>query len=258
MPLIAHHVTATPDGPIHTLRLTRPPVNALDPALCIALAAAVQRAADEGASGIMLAGGERVFSAGLDVPHLLGIGGDAEALRAAWLAFFDAARALAASPVPVIAALRGHAPAGGCVLALCCDQRLIAEGTVTIGLNETQVGIAVPEGIQRLLRRVIGPHRASTWLCAGFMANAAEALAAGLVDASLPASEVEAEAMRRLQTLAALPLQPLLATRALARADLIEALTPAHLDLDAALASWYSADTQAGLHALVARLGKTG
>jgi enoyl-CoA hydratase/carnithine racemase len=258
MPLIEHHTTHTPAGTLHTLRLARPPVNALDPALCIALAAALRRAADEGAAGVLLAGGERVFCAGLDVPFLLGLGGDAEALRAAWHSFFEAARALAACPVPVIAALRGHAPAGGCVLALCCDQRLIAEGEVRIGLNEVQVGLAVPEGIQHLLRRVVGAQRASTWLCTGHMPNAAEALAAGLVDACLPAEEVEAEALLRLQRLAALPRQPLLTTRALARRDLVDSLAPACLDLDAAIADWYSADTQAGLHALVARLGKPG
>lgn len=256
MTRIDHGITHTAAGALHTLRLARPPVNALDPALCTALTAALQHAVDDGAAGILLAGGERVFSAGLDVPYLLGLGGDATALRSAWQTFFDAARALAACPVPVIAALRGHAPAGGCVLALCCDQRLLAEGDVRIGLNEVQVGLAVPEGIQRLLRRVVGPQRASTWLTAGYMPAAAEALASGLVDACVPAQRVEAEALDRLEALAALPRQPLLTTRALARADLVDALQPQHLDLDGAITGWYSADTQAGLHALVARLGK--
>ena len=79
-----------------------------------------------GAQGIVLAGGAKVFSAGLDVPHLLSLGDDREALMSAWQSFFDAARAVAECPVPVVAAIGGHAPAGGCVLALCCDYRVMA------------------------------------------------------------------------------------------------------------------------------------
>ena len=76
----------------------------------------------------------------------------------------DAARALAAFPSPVVAAIAGHAPAGGCVLALCCDYRIMASGPFRIGLNETQVGLVAPEGIQHLLRRVVGLHRAERLL----------------------------------------------------------------------------------------------
>ena len=114
-------------GAVRELRLARPPVNALDPALCLALRDALAQAATDGIGGVVLAGGPKVFSAGLDVPHLLALT-DPAALRAAWDAFFAAARALAAAPMPVVAAMSGHAPAGGCVLALCCDYRVMARG----------------------------------------------------------------------------------------------------------------------------------
>jgi len=123
-------------GHITELRLARAPVNALDPELCRALAAAVPAAIDAGAQGIVLSGGEKVFSAGLDVPHLLTLQ-SRDALGAAWTDFLDAARALAASKVPVAAAITGHSPAGGCVLALCCDYRVMAEGPFRIGLTES-------------------------------------------------------------------------------------------------------------------------
>ena len=83
-----------------------------------------------GAQGIVLAGGPKVFSAGLDVPYLLSLGDDRNALNSAWEHFFAAARAIARSPVPVVAAIAGHAPAGGCVLALCCDYRVMAQRSV--------------------------------------------------------------------------------------------------------------------------------
>jgi enoyl-CoA hydratase/carnithine racemase len=241
------------DG-IHHLRLARAPVNALNPELCHALAAAIDGAVAGGAQGIVLDGGPKVFSAGLDVPHLLSL--DGTGLRAAWEAFFQAARSLAASPVPVVAALAGHAPAGGCVLALCCDYRVMAAGAFHIGLNETQVGLVAPEGIQRLMRRLVGRHRAERLLVAGEMIDAQRALEIGLVDELTGIDEVSTRAREWLRALLALPRKPMLDTRAIARADVVEALRPVHIDLDRFVASWNEPDTQAALRALVAKLGK--
>ncbi|MFX9177175.1 enoyl-CoA hydratase-related protein, partial [Acinetobacter baumannii] len=77
------------------ITLARPPVNALDPELCDDLTRAVRQAAEQGAAGIVLAGGPKVFSAGLDVPFLLSLGDDRARVRSAWQAFFAAARTLA-------------------------------------------------------------------------------------------------------------------------------------------------------------------
>ena len=159
-------------GSIRELRLARPPVNALDTELCRALIAAVTLAMTDDVHGIVLSGSERVFSAGLDVPHLLSHGEDRHAVLDSWQAFFGIARTLAESRIPVVAALTGHSPAGGCVLALCCDYRIMARSPdparpFAIGLNETQVGLVAPEGIQQLLRRVVGIHRAERLLVSG-------------------------------------------------------------------------------------------
>ncbi|RBE34272.1 enoyl-CoA hydratase/isomerase family protein, partial [Xanthomonas oryzae pv. oryzae] len=86
-------------GRLREIRLARPPVNALDGALCQALSVAVQQAGEE-VDGIVLSGSERIFSGGMDVPHLLAHGTDRAALLASWTAFFDAAQALANSRVP--------------------------------------------------------------------------------------------------------------------------------------------------------------
>jgi len=249
-------VTCTDHGPVRELRLSRPPVNALDPALSRAISAAVVRAADEGVQGLVLSGGPKVFSAGLDVPYLVSLGSDRAALRAAWEDFFLAARALAAAPMPVVAALAGHAPAGGCVLALCCDYRVMASGPYAIGLNETQVGLVAPEGIQHLMRRVVGPYRAERLLVGGEMVQAEAALAMGLVDELVDIDGVPVRALAWLQQLLALPRAPMLETRRIARADLVAALAPERIGLDRFVDAWYADDTQAALRALLARLGK--
>lgn len=243
-------------GPIHVLQLARAPVNALNPALCSELSAAVAHSVAAGAQGIVLSGGPKVFSAGLDVPHLLALGDDRSALMSAWECFFDAARALANSPAPVVAAIAGHAPAGGCVLALCCDYRVMAHGPFQIGLNETRVGLAAPDGIQHLLRRVVGAHRAERLLVGGELVDADRALDIGLVDELAEIDHVTRRARIWLEELLALPRQPMLQTRAMARADLVAALQPERIELERFVESWFDPDTQAGLQALVARLRK--
>src|SRR5690606_35546180 len=242
-------------GDIRELLLDRAPVNALNPAVCAQLVEAIDDAVAVGAGGIVLSGGPKVFSAGLDVPFLLALP-DRGALKAAWEQFFLAARALAQCPVPVAAALNGHAPAGGCVLALCCDYRVMASGPYRIGRNETQVGLVAPEGIQRLMRRVVGAHRAERLLVSGEMVEAEQALALGLVDELTDIDGVPTRALAWLQQLLQLPRKPVLATRAIARADVVEALQPGNIGLDHFLDAWSDPDTQAGLRALVARLGK--
>lgn len=248
-------------GDIREIRLARPPVNALNTELCRALIDAVNDAMGDGVRGIVLAGNPRIFSAGMDVPYLLSLGHDRKALLDAWQAFFGAARTLAESRVPVVAALTGHAPAGGCVLALCCDYRVMARSMdparpFAIGLNETAVGLVVPEGIQQLMRRVVGPYRAERLLVAGAMVPAEQALQIGLVDELAEQPDVSARAVAWLQELLRLPHQPMLQTRALARRDVVQALDPGVIQLERFVDAWHAPDTQAALHALVDKLKK--
>ncbi|MGY4515940.1 enoyl-CoA hydratase/isomerase family protein [Lysobacter sp. HA18] len=249
-------------GDILEIRLARAPVNALDPELCGELRDAVAHAAQHGARGIALTGGPSVFSAGLDVPYLMSLGDDRAGLMHAWEAFFGAARALVGSTIPIAAGLAGHAPAGGCVLALCCDYRVMARSPdpakpFRIGLNETQVGLVAPEGIQRLLRRVVGAHRAERLLVGGLMPTTDEAHAIGLIDEVATVDDTAQRAVDWVRALSALPRQPVLETRAIARADAVDALHPRNIELDRFVTSWYSPDTQAALRAVLERLGKS-
>jgi len=242
-------------GQVHEIKLARPPVNALNFDLLDALVTAIQSAPANGARGLILSGGEKVFSGGLDVPYLMTL--DKAGLMKCWSRFFDAARALANSPVPVAAAISGHNPAGGCVLALCCDYRVMAHGPFRIGLNETQVGLAVPEAIQYLMRRVVGAQRAERLIVAGAMIESEHAHQIGLVDVLSDQAKVVETAKVWLDATLALPSTPMLATRKIARADVVNALGSFRdADLELFVAGWYSADTQAALKAMMMKLGK--
>ena len=243
-------------GPIHEIRLMRAPANALDTLLLERLGDAVHQAPGNGAQAIVLSSAfPNFFSGGMDVPHLMAL--DHADMTRAWRHFFTACRALADSPVPVAAAITGHAPAGGAVLALCCDYRVMGRGPGKIGLNETQVGLAVPDAIQYLYRRIIGPHRAERLVVAGAMVDAETAERIGLVDALDEVDQVATHARAWLENLLRLPRAPMLATRKLARADVVAALAAfGDAELDAFLMQWNSPDTQDALQALVARLKK--
>lgn len=240
-------------GGIRELRLARPPVNALNPELVRALREAVEAAPREGADALVISGATGIFSAGLDVPFLLTL--DHAGMRAFWSDFLGMCAALARSPIPVVAAVTGHSPAGGAVLALFCDFRVMAHGAYRIGLNEVQVGLTVPAVIQVALGRLLGPYRAERLLVQGAMLDAQAALAAGFVDELADVDFVAARAIGWLEELLKLPRQAMLSTRALARADLAALFgDSASLSVDALLDTWFAPEAQETLRAMVARL----
>ncbi|MBD8880450.1 enoyl-CoA hydratase/isomerase family protein [Rhodanobacter sp. 7MK24] len=239
------------------VHLARPPVNALNLELLQTLHAALDKAVADGARGIVLSGVPGMFSAGVDVPALLHA--DRAGVQAFWREFFATASVLACSPVPVAAAVTGHSPAGGAVMALMCDYRVMAQGPYKIGLNEVQVGLAVPDCIQLALRRVVGAYRAERLLVAGEMIDAEQALACGFVDETTGIDQVVTRALHWMNGLLALPPHAMLATRRVARADLIA--TYADLDtlpIGEFVEGFYHPQTQATLQALAARLKSKG
>ncbi|MGH8184608.1 MAG: enoyl-CoA hydratase/isomerase family protein [Rhodanobacteraceae bacterium] len=241
------------DHGIRELKLARPPVNALNPELIAALRQAIEQAPRDNAQALLISGSPGLFSAGLDIPVLLQL--DRPAMRAFWNDFFGVCAALARSRVPIAAAVTGHSPAGGAVLAIFCDYRVMARGEYKIGLNEVQVGLTVPACIQAGLRRLVGTYRAERLLVAGAMLDAEEALAAGLVDELTDVDHVVTRTLAWLEPLLTLPRQALLGTRAMARADLAKLFDdPATLPVDDFLDGWFAPEAQTTLHALVERL----
>ena len=239
------------------INLARPPVNALNLQLLASLRQTLEDAPADGVRGIVLSGAQGMFSAGVDVPALLGR--ERAHVREFWREFFAVGAALACSPIPVVAAITGHSPAGGAVLALLCDYRVMAEGPFKIGLNEVQVGLSVPECIQLALRRVVGAYRAERLLVAGAMVNAEQALACGMVDELTGVEQVATRARCWLEELLALPSHAMLGTRAVARADLSSAYADVDaLPLDEFVDGFFHPHTQAVLTALVDRLKNKG
>lgn len=248
-------IQTTDHGPIRELRLDRPPANALNRGLITTLRDAVETAPREGAKALVLAGSPGWFSGGLDVPDLLPR--DRTEIGATWRDFYAMMRALAASPIPIAAAITGHSPAGGAVIALYCDFRIMADGDWKIGLNEVPVGIPLPPVIFRALRRLVGPREAERLAVSGSLIPGPEAARIGLVDELVPAEQVVERALDRCRGLLALPPVAMARTRQTARADLVRLFHELPEDeIPAVLDDWFSAETQGVLRALVERLAQ--
>jgi enoyl-CoA hydratase len=176
------------DGGVATLRLDRPPMNALSRALLDDLESAVQQvSADTSVAAVVLYGGERVFAAGADIKEF------AEQTHASMLRGGErisrVCSAVAAIPKPVIAAVTGYALGGGCELALCADFRVSADNA-RWGQPEILLGIIPGAGGTQRLPRLVGPAKAKDLVYSGRFVDAAEALQIGLVDKVVPAGDV--------------------------------------------------------------------
>jgi Delta3-Delta2-enoyl-CoA isomerase len=242
-------------GKIRELRLDRPPVNALSPKLIFTLRKEIQVAPGQDVRALILSGLPGRFSGGLDIPVLLGL--DRSAMAELWRDFYGLLGAIARSTVPIAAAITGHAPAGGTVLALFCDWRVMAEGNYKIGLNEVQIGIPLPPVILRGARRLVGPRLAERFAVSGELLSSQEAVRLGLVDELASPDRVVDQALEWCQRLLASPAEAMTMTRRAARADLTAIFeTNLEPELERVTESWWSPSTQASLHTLAERLGK--
>jgi len=176
------------DQAVATIRLDRPPMNALNAQVRDEIAvAAAEVSADDAVRGVVLYGGERVFAAGADVKEMA----DASyAGMAAYSGRLQAAfTAVARIPKPVVAAVTGYALGGGLELALCADFRVVGQGA-RVGQPEILLGIIPGAGGTQRLPRLVGPARAKDIVFTGRFVAAEEAHAIGLADRVVPDADV--------------------------------------------------------------------
>lgn len=177
---------------VGTIRLDRPPMNALDVATQDRLRELAEEASRrDDVRAVVVYGGEKVFAAGADIKEMQGMDHAAMVVRSR--ALQESFTAVARIPKPVVAAVTGYALGGGCELALCADFRIAADNA-KLGQPEILLGLIPGAGGTQRLARLIGPSKAKDLIFTGRMVRADEALALGLVDRLVPAAEVYTEA----------------------------------------------------------------
>ncbi|MFE4172160.1 enoyl-CoA hydratase/isomerase family protein [Streptomyces sp. NPDC056909] len=179
-------------GGVGTIRLDRPPMNALNTAIQDRLRELAEEAGRrEDVRAVILYGGEKVFAAGADIKEMRDMDHAAMVVRSR--ALQESFTAVARIPKPVVAAVTGYALGGGCELALCADFRIAADDA-RLGQPEILLGLIPGAGGTQRLARLVGPSRAKDLIFTGRQVKAAEALAIGLVDRVVPAAEVYEQA----------------------------------------------------------------
>jgi enoyl-CoA hydratase len=209
---MAELVRVETDGGVATIRLDRPPMNAINREVQEQLrVAATAVSADPDVRAVIIYGGEKVFAAGADVKEFAALS-HADMMR-------DAARvmssidSLAQIPKPVIAAVTGYALGGGCELAMTADFRVAADDA-KLGQPEVLLGLIPGMGGTQRLPRLVGPAKAKDLIYTGRFVDAQEAREIGLVDVVVPAAEVYDTALKMARKLAKGPALALAAAKA--------------------------------------------
>jgi enoyl-CoA hydratase len=197
-------------GRVGTIALDRPQVlNALNAQLARELTAALAGFdADQAIGCVLLTGSQKAFAAGADIKEMAGRAYPDVAIED-FIAVWDGVARLRK---PLIGAVAGFALGGGCELAMMCDT-LIAADTARFGQPEIKLGIIPGIGGTQRLVRAVGKAKAMEMILTGRLMDAAEAERAGLVARVVPAADLDAEAMKTAEAIAAMPLAALLAAK---------------------------------------------
>jgi enoyl-CoA hydratase/carnithine racemase len=236
-------MTLEDHGTTAFLRLTNGVTNPIDRPLVEELTAAVDEIKGR-YRGLVLAGNNKFFSIGLDVPNLLMLGRDE--MADFWNRFEDLVLCLYTLPVPTACAMAGHATGGGAILALACDFRFVAGGKRLIALNEVKIGVPVPYLADLMLRQIVTDRVAVEMEFRSGFLSPDEARAAGLADAVCTEEEVEAHALERVSELAALPAAAFVLTKQHRTREIPSRFKAIRQDLNRAFMDcWFRPGTQA-------------
>jgi 3,2-trans-enoyl-CoA isomerase len=208
---------------------------------------------DQNVGGLILTGKEGFFSSGVDLIEAYDY--DQEQSRLFWTDFLTLQAELAAFKKPIVAAISGHSPAGGCVLAICCDYRVMARGEFIIGLNEIPVGIIVPDFVFSLYAFWLGEKKAYQSLLEGKLFNVDEALQYGLVDEVCAFESLLSTAEKKLRTY--MKLNPVTwgQSKLNLRKELLHKISADNTEtLNHMLKQWWAPETRQGLQMMIQNL----
>ncbi len=243
------------DQELAILHMQAGKANAMSPSLVRQLCELCDEVERSDAQAVVITGDGRSFSAGLALPELIDL--ERSVMRAFMEDFKLTMLRVFKLPMPVVAAIDGHAIAGGCVLAAQCDVRLIADRPLRIGTNEVQLGIGLPAIVLETLRLFLPPASLMHVALQGKLFEPHEAQAVGLVDEVVAPDKLLARACERARELSSVPRTAYAQVKLGFRWPAIEAIERT----DAAVAeqwldTWFSSEAQTRLRAIVERLRK--
>jgi len=237
------HLTSERSEGITTVRLNRGKVNALNESVVDELTACFREIAeDREAKAVILTGTGKFFTFGFDIPEFMGYGRK-DFLR--YLTkFTDFYHDLFLFPKPVVAALNGHTIAGGCMIAIACDYRIMVSGKARISLNEINFGSSLFAGSVDMIKLWMGQKNAETAVYTGAMYSAEEACRLGLVHQVAAEDGFETDALEVARQFAAKDNAPFRSIKRLLRNPVAADIRKRERDsLLEFVDIWYSEDT---------------
>jgi len=242
-------------GDVVVVRIAHGKANALDIELCRAIAAEFAELRTSAAKAVVLTGQGRIFSAGVDLIRIMD--GGASYIREFLPELNRAFEAVFFHPVPVVAAINGHAIAGGCVLAGAADRRLMADGPGRAGVTELLVGVPFPALAFEIMRLIAAPQFFHDVMYSGATYPPNIALTRGLVDEVVDADDLLARAIASARMLAALPREAFSLTKRQSRDPVVGRLRATGRDFDAEVEKiWIAPEAAARIRDYVVRTFK--
>lgn len=240
-------------GEIAFLRMAGGKANAINATFLGRLTDLLDEFEQGGARAAVMTGYDRFFSAGLDLVKLHGY--SRREMTDTLTALHHTLLRIYACPLPVVAAVNGHAIAGGCAIALTADRRVMVDAEVRIGLNETRLGVGLPVIVLETLRATVGTAAARALGLEGTLLTPAEARTAGLVDAIVPQDQLDMTALELARNLADIPPLSYAQVKRAIRRPVIEAVQASYEeDAEVWLDTWFSDVAAAARKAAASRL----
>ncbi|MEM9553027.1 MAG: enoyl-CoA hydratase/isomerase family protein [Acidobacteriota bacterium] len=242
------------DG-LAVLRFDHDKVHALDLDLLRALRDQLEQLEVSPARALVLTGTGSAFSAGVDLQRVLTEGDDY--VRAFLPELSRALEALFEFPRPVVAAVNGHAIAGGLVLAAACDRRIATDNEkARLGLTELKVGVPFPVAALEVMRFLLPTHVVQDLVYTGRLVDTEEALSIGLVDERVANDEVLDRALAVADRLAAIPAKTFAATKDHLRQPTVDTIGTLKINLEDSIRRlWTDDTTEAAVRNFLASLG---
>jgi len=241
---------------IQIIELNRPKVNAINEELIKSLDTQLESLKkDDTVKGIILTGQEGIFSAGLDIVALYN--SDKEYMKFFWNLFLNLLIKIYSYPKIMFTAISGHSPAGGTVLSIMTDYRIMSQGNYLIGLNEVAVGLSMPIGIGRVFQSLLGERVAEKMTLKGQLIDPENAKKIGLIDDVVKSEELLSHSVATLNDWLTLPFQKQIQSKLSLRKEVIDLMkVSAEKDNNEVIDAWFSDECRETMEKIVNKLSK--
>jgi len=241
---------------IQIIELNRPKVNAIDDSLIRSLNIELDKIErNDSIKGLILTGQSGVFSAGLDIVSLYNK--DKEYMETFWLMFSSLLLRIYRYPKLVFSAISGHSPAGGTVISIMTDYRIMSKGNYVIGLNEVAVGLSMPIGIGRVFQSLLGERIAEKMTLTGKLVNPEEAESIGLIDEVVESDNLLNHSIETMNKWLKLPFNKQIQSKLSLRKEVIDLMVDTvKKENDNFINAWFSDECRMTMKKIINKLSK--